>query len=70
MQSETLEEDLNNVIEDLHTGLLNLADKIRNGATRDELANLISDLGGIICEHWPDCLSNMKKQPYCSDDEG
>jgi hypothetical protein len=64
-ESKDLEQNLNLVIEDLVDGLYSLAEKARDGASRDELADIIEQMAGIICKHWPDCFDRMEKESAC-----
>ena len=61
-ESKDLEQNLNVVIRDLVDGLNNLAEKARDGASRDELADMIEEMAGIICKHWPDCFDSMEEE--------
>ena len=62
MESKNLEQDLNAVIKDIVDGLTGLAEKARAGADRDELADIIEEMAGIICKHWPDCFDSMEEE--------
>lgn len=60
MKPDKVEQSLNNVVRELCNGLADLAEKIRCGAKRDELANTMSALSERLCEHWPNCFTEMK----------
>jgi len=63
MDDQGLEQNLNNVIDDLYQGLLSVAASVRQGS-RDEIADKIEAMAGIICEHWPNCFAQKKSKGY------
>lgn len=58
MQDHELEQCLNEVIQEMFTGLNDVAAKVRDGASADDTADSIKAMARIICDHWPDCLMN------------
>jgi hypothetical protein len=66
MKPDKMEQTLNKVISELCNGLAGLAEKVRCGASREELANAMEAMAGEICEHWPHCFTELmakKKGP-------
>lgn len=62
MKPDKIEQSLNNVVRELCNGLADLAEKVRCGAKRDELADTMAAMSERICEHWPNCFTEMKAQ--------
>lgn len=62
MKPDKIEQSLNNVVRELCNGLADLAEKLRCGAKRDELADTMAAMSERICEHWPNCFTEMKAQ--------
>jgi hypothetical protein len=63
MESAQIEQCLNDIISDLYYGLIEVAEKTRSGASREEIADSIEGLGRIVCDHWPDCFAAISTSP-------
>jgi len=61
-----LQQNLNVVIEDLYTGLNELAAQVRGGGSSEDLAARIEQMAFDICRHWPICaeLHNLQANKY------
>lgn len=57
MSNEEMETCLNAVIEKLRSGLLSVAEKVRDGS-REEIAYQVTLMAETVCEHWPNCFEN------------
>lgn len=55
------DEDLNQVIMDLVTGLRVVAQKVKSGADSSELGDELENLARTICNHWPDCFTRDRE---------
>ena len=55
-----IETSLNEITRALKTALAELAEIVRSGSEADT-ATKIEEIGGIPCEHWPNCFTEMKK---------
>jgi hypothetical protein len=62
---DDLEENLNLTIIDLVDGINEVAGKLRDGSSRDELADALEQMVGVICKRWPDCVAAHTTDEDC-----
>lgn len=55
-----MEQSLNKVVSELCNGIAALAEAVRCGANREEIADTMDELADRLCEHWPNCFAEKK----------
>jgi hypothetical protein len=60
MKPDKMEQSLNKVVSELCNGINALAEKVRCGANPEEIADTMSALADRLCEHWPNCFTELK----------
>ena len=55
MSNQEMQNYLNLIVEDLYSGLNNLAGRVRGAESPEEIAGQLEQLAFDICRHWPIC---------------